>query len=110
MNGVEVAFKYYFTLQIPEATVPGGFRDEETFAVREQTVVFDNGEANVPFFDKSRPGEHLSATIKSRITEKWTRSHQGYRVKVGITAALPNGPEQAIGPTGSPMTIVVHER
>lgn len=107
---VDVLFKYYFTLQVPDRAQPGGFRDDETFAILEGKTTFRNGVSNEPFFDKSRAGEHLSASFKEQIEKKWLHRYQGYRIKVGITATLPHTPEQEVGPAGNPLTINVHKR
>lgn len=76
----------------------------ETFAVVEQQAVFKRGEANVPFYERTHPGEHLSATFCRQFFEKLP-TKQPVTVRVRITAILPDGTERDVGSDHEALTI-----
>ncbi len=105
LRDVEIAVNYHFTIQIPDAAAPGGFRDETTFAILGRIAKFDAGAGQVNFFDRAHPAQHLSAQFKTELLKHWSKRYDGGRVKVEISAVRPNGTETPVAPVGNRITI-----
>jgi hypothetical protein len=107
LHDIQIVMNYHFTIQSPDASAPGAFKDESTFEMVGHLATFDAGVGEAVFFDEDEPDQHLSADFKTELMNKWSKRYHGGRVKVEIRAIRPNGTEAPVAPVGNRITIEI---